>query len=336
MRFLNKFMKCVSILTLGTAVSWMAFGTASAEMPAPKEQFMSLATSSVGGTWFPLGGALASVITKHYPALKITAEVTGGTNDNLKLIKNKKVELAFSTNSQAFLAYRGMGAFEKGGKITNLRGLLGGHMIKWQFYTLKGNGITKMSDLKGGQRVSLGAAGSIGNSIGKIVIEAHGPKMNVDWKPEYISHGDGPGALRDGRVDAVLIISSTPTAAVIDITSVKGSDVVFVMPDPAVLDGLIKKYPYWSRAEIPAGVYKGVDKVIPGSFGISTILVSIDTLSDAAAYAIVKAVLENPAELIAANKLGKEWHKGVATRGITNVIPFHPGAEKYLKEKGLF
>ena len=333
---LSKFMKGATVLALGAAVSWMAVGTASAEMPAPKKQFMSLATSSVGGSWFPLGGAMASVVSKHYPNLNITAEVTGGTNDNLKLVMNKKVELALSTNSQAYLAYKGEGAFAKSGKITNMRGLLGGHMIKWQLYTLKANGITKITDLKGGKRVSLGASGSIGNSIGKLVIEAHGPKMNTDWKPEYIGHGDGPGALRDGRVDAVLIISSTPTSAVTDITSVKGSDVVFIMPDAAILDGLIKDRPYWSKAEIPAGVYKAVDKAIPGSFGVSTIMVALDTISDAAAYAFVKAILENPDQLSAANKLGKAWHKGVATRGVKGVVPFHPGAEAYLKEKGLF
>lgn len=305
--------------------------SASAEMMKPKEQFMSLATSSVGGSWFPLGGAMASIVTKHYPELKITAEVTGGTNDNLKLVKNKKVELALSTNSQAYLAYKGEGAFAAG-KITNMRGLLGGHMIVWQLYTLKKNDINKITDLKG-KRISLGAAGSIGNTIGQAVIEAHGLKMKTDWNPEYIGHGDGPGALKDGRVDAVLIISSTPTGAVTDVTST--SDVVFLMPEKKVLDKLIEARPYWSRASIPPGVYKGFDKEQPGSFGVSTILLTMDTVTNEAAYAIVKALLENPDELAAANKLGKEWHKGVATRGVKGVVPFHPGAEAYLNEKGL-
>lgn len=79
---------------------------ASAQMAAPKQQFMSMATSSVGGSWFPLGGAMAKIITDAYPQLKITAEVTGGTADNLKLLKNGQVELALSTNDMAYLASR--------------------------------------------------------------------------------------------------------------------------------------------------------------------------------------------------------------------------------------
>jgi len=318
-------------LSLLGGLAWSS--PASAGMAAPKEQFLSLATSSVGGSWFPLGGAMASVIGKKYPQLKINAEVTGGTNDNLKLLKHDKVELALSTNSQAYLAYTGTGAF-KSGKITNFSGLLGGHAIIWQLYTLKSSGIRTIYDLKG-KRVSLGASGSIGNSIGKTVIEAHGLKMNKDWNPEYISHGDGPGALKDGRLDAVLIISSTPTGAVTDITSTNGADVVFVMPDPKVLDKLIAKRPYWSRAEIPGGVYRGHDQDIPGSFGVSTVLLANNKLSNAAAYAIVKALLESPKELTAANKLGKEWNRKHALRGIKGVVPFHPGAAAYLREAGL-
>jgi uncharacterized protein len=319
-------------LLLGFALS-QAGDTAFAQGNAPKKQFLSLATSSVGGSWYPLGGAMAALISKYYPQINITAEVTGGTNDNLNLLKNNKLELALSTNSQAYQAYAGEGPF-KTDKITNFKGLLGGHAIIWQLYTLEKTGIKSIYDLKG-KRVSLGAAGSIGNSIGKIVIEAHGLKMAQDWSPEYIGHGEGPGALRDGRLDAVLIISSAPTAAVTDITSTDGDKVVFVNPDPKVLAELVKERPYWSSAVIPGGVYNGHPKDIPGSFGVSTILLASDKVDDATAYAIVKTLLEHHEELMQANALAKEWSRENATRGIKGVIPFQPGAARYLKEQGL-
>ena len=311
----------------------LSAGPASAQMDPPEDQFMSLGTSSVGGTWYPLGGAIANVISQEYPQLSITAEVTGGTVDNLKLMGNEQLELALSTNSEAFLAYQGEGPFE-GSKIDNFGGLIGGHGIFWQLYTLEGTGIDSIEDLEG-KRVSLGAAGSIGNTIGQTVIEAHGLTMGEDWEPEYIGHGEGPGALRDGRIDAALIISSFPTSAVIDITSTDGSDVVFINPDPEVLDQLIAERPYWSKTAIPGGIYKGHDEDIPGTFGIFTILVAADTVSDEAAYAITKALLENPDELKSSHALGADWVKENATRGISNVIPFHPGAKKYLEEQGL-
>lgn len=306
---------------------------ASAQMPAPKQQFMSMATSSVGGSWFPLGGAMAKVIGDAYPQLKITAEVTGGTADNLKLLKNGQVELALSTNDMAYLAAKGEGPF-KGAAISNFKGLLGGHAIIWQVYTLKSSGIRSLKDFKG-KRLSLGAAGSIGGPTGQIVMEAYGLKMNTDWKPEYLGHGDGPGALLDGRVDGVLIISSAPTAAVTDITSRRGEEVVFLNPEKEILDKLIEKHPYWFPAVIPGGAYKGHPNDIPNSFGSATILVAHEKVSDEAAYATVKALIENHGKLVAANALAKEWSRENATRGIAGVMPFHPGAEKYLKEAGV-
>jgi len=304
-----------------------------AQPEAPKRQFLSLATSSVGGSWYPLGSAMASVVGKHYPQLNINTEVTGGTNDNLNLLRRKEVDLALSTNDQAYLAQHGEGPF-KDAPITGFSGLLGGHIIIWQLYTLRRTGITKIADLRG-KRVSLGAAGSIGNDVGRIVIEAHGLKMGQDWQPEYIGHSDGSGALKDSRVDAVLNITSTPTSAITEITSTDGADVIFVNPDPPVLDRLMERYPYWSKAEIPAGVYKGHDRDIPGSFGVTTILVASNSLSEPAAYAITKTLIEHQSEVAAANALGKEWTRAHATRGIKGVLPFHPGAERYLKEQGL-
>lgn len=327
----RKVLTAAAAVGLGFA-SHFAFTLPAAAQAAPKQQFISLATSTVGGSWFPLGGAMAGLIGKALPQLNISVEVTGGTVDNLKLIKNRKVELAYTTADQAFLAYRGQGSFDS--KIDNIRGLLGGHAISWQLATLKDRGINSIKDLSG-KRVSLGAAGSIGNSIGQLVIEAHGLKMNTDWKPEFIGHAQGVGALRDGQIDAVLTISSLPVANMTDLTSSSGADVVFLMPDPAVLAALRKDRPYWSPATIKAGTYKGHDKDIPGSFAVSTILIADKSMPDETVYAIVKTLLENNAELTKAHSLGREWTTESALNGVKDVIPFHPGAEKYLKEKGL-
>jgi uncharacterized protein len=331
LRTRRKFFSVTAALGFGL-LAHVAYSPQALAQAAQKQQFLSLATSAVGGTWYPLGGAMAALISKKNPQFNINVEATGGTVDNLKLMRNKKVELAYSTADQAYAAFNGQGSFDT--KIDNIRGLLGGHAIMWQLVTLKDRGIKSIYDLKG-KRVSLGAAGSIGNSIGQTVIEAHGLKMNQDWQPAFISHAQGPGALRDGQIDAVLNISSVPTGNMTDVTSSHGENSVFVMPDPKVLDKLTAERPYWVKAKIKGGAYKGHDKDIPGSFAVSTILISDQSMPDATAYAIVKTLLENNAELTKAHSLGREWTTEEATNGIKGVIPFHPGAEKYLKEKGL-
>ena len=326
--------KGLSALALGASLLVVAALPTQAQMPAPEEQFMSMGTSSAGGSFFPLAGAMAGVIGKYYPQLKINAEITGGSVDNVKLIHNDQLELALISAQPAYQGFHGLGKFESTGAMTKHRGLMAGHGNVWQLYTLKKNGIKTIHDLKG-KKVSLGSTGSDGNSIGKLVLEAHGLIMNKDWTPEYISHGDGPGALRDGRVDAVLQISSTPTATVIDITSTNGEDVVFVNPDPDVLEKLLKQFPYWAKGKIPGGVYKGHPDDIPGTFKLAALLCASEKVSDATAYAIVKALLEHNDELVNANALGKYWNRNDAVQPLVGLIPIHPGAEKYYKEQGL-
>lgn len=305
---------------------------ARAEMAQPKQQFLSFGTSTVGGSWFALGGAIANLISKTYPQLKVTAEVTGGSVDNIKLMMNDQLELAMTTNAEAYQAIQGIGPFNK--KVTNFSAVMSGGGIFWQLYTLKKTGIKSIADLKG-KRVSLGAPGSIGNSIGKTVIEAHGLVMSKDRRPEYIGHGDGPDALRDGSVDAVLIVSSFPTSALVDLTSSEKENVTFLNPEPAVMKKLLADHPYWTETPIPGGIYAGHPNDIPGSFGVATIIVAKNSLSNETVYAVIKAIAENTKALTSANAHGKDWQLKSALRGITGTLPVHPGAAAYLKEQGL-
>jgi TRAP transporter TAXI family solute receptor len=313
-------------LLMGTSVA-LAQGSS-------KQQFISMGTSSAGGSFFPLAGAMSSVVAKHNPNIKINAEITGGSVENVKLIANNKLELALMGSQEAYEGYKGIGKFEKTGPQKKHLAVMAGHGNYWQLFTLKNRNIKTIGDLKG-KKVSLGSTGSAGNSLGKLIIEAHGLTMGTDWKAEYLSHGEGPGALRDGRVDAVLQVSSVPTGTVTDITATNGADVVFINPDKKVLAELRTKYPYWTPAEIPGGAYKGHDKGTPGSFKQPAILTASADLPEATVYAILKSLLDNPAELTAANALGKHWNKKDALDPIKNLIPLHPGAIKYYKENGL-
>lgn len=329
-----KILQASRLRIVAAAVATFTFALGVAEAQEIKsDQFLSMGTSSAGSTWFPLGGAMAGVITKANPRVKVNIEATGGNVENVRLIGNKKIELALISSDQAYLAYHGEGPYQ-GKKISNFKGLLGGGAIIWQSYTLRKTGITSLADLKG-KRVSLGAPGSIGNSVGELILKSYGLEVRKDWSPEYLSHGEGPGALKDGRVDAVVIIGPVPTGPLTDLTSSHGSDVIFLNPAAEKLAELRSTRPYWTPVEIPGGIYKGHDRATPNSFGVSTILIAEESMPDEVAYAITKALLENQAELRAGHALGREWVPETAARGIKGVIPFHPGSEKYLKEKGL-
>lgn len=299
---------------------------------AAQTTFLSMGTSSAGSTWFPLGGAMAAVLNRHVPDVRVNIEATGGNVDNVRLLGNDQIELGLITSDQAWLAAQGESPYER--EITNFKGLLAGGMILWQAYTHANQGIEAIADLDGA-RISLGSPGSIGNSVGELLLAEHGLVMGDDWTPDYLSHGEGPGALKDGRVNAVVIIGPVPTGPLIDLTSTDGDDVVFLMPEEEVLAKLLDDHPYWSPASVSGGIYPGHDEDVPNSFGIATILVAHENVPDDVAYEIVKALLEHPDELREGHALGAEWVPETATRGIEGVLPLHPGAERYLREQGL-
>jgi TRAP transporter TAXI family solute receptor len=332
----NRFSNMVIWVLAFSLILWAQMGSSAWAQATggqePKKHFLAMGTSSIGGAFYVIGGGICNLIRKAHPEININAEVTGGTHANLVLLGTKKVHLALATNDEAYYAYNGLGKF-KGKNITNIRGMLGGHEAAWQLYTLKKTGIKSIADLKG-KRISLGAMGSIGNTIGEIVLDLYGLKMKKDWTPEYIGHGQGPDALKDGRVDAVLILTSMPVSAIIDLTSTHGSDVVFLSPERDKMAILLKEHPYWFKTKIPAKTYKGQDQDVP-TFGHRTILVIDEAVDAGVVYATTKTIRESYQELIAIHPAMREWTPENATQGILNNIPFHPGAEKYLRETKL-
>jgi len=306
-------------------------GLAMAEMAKPKQQFLTFGSSSIGGAWFSMAGAISDLITRAYPELRITTEATGGTRDNINLMKAGEIELGLTSNAEAYQAMNGQEPFSS--VIDNFSVVMNGGSINWQMYTLDPT-IKTIHDLKG-KRVSLGAPGSVGNKVGEAVIEAHGLKMGEDWKADYLSHGGGPDALRDGSIDVVLIISAIPTAPIIDITSSHGDEVYFIMPDPEIIEEMKKDAPYMLDVTIPGGTYNGHPDDIPGTFGYATILIASNELSDEAVYAVIKTICENPKKLESAHANGRDWKLETALVGVEGVLPIHPGAEIYLKEQGL-
>src|SRR5688572_27198240 len=153
----------------------LALGTAHAQ----QSTIISIGTGGTGGVWYPLGGAMANILTKTVPGMNVTAEVTGGSVDNISLIRMGQSALGFSMVDAAWDAYRGQGKFKE--KV-ELRTLAVFYPQKNHVITLEGSGIEKMADLRG-KRVSIGSPGSGSEIIARRVLEAYG----ID--PDQIGRG---------------------------------------------------------------------------------------------------------------------------------------------------
>jgi len=291
---------------------------------------IAIATGGTGGVYYPLGGGMANVLTKYVPGYAATARVTGGSVDNLKLIGSQQSEVALVMVDAALDALKGEDKFK--GNPVEVRTLMVLYPNRMHVVTVEGRGIEKMSDLKG-KRVSTGSPGSATEVMAFRVIEAAGLDKDKDMRRERLGVAESTNAIKDGKIDAYFWVGGLPTAAVTDLGASPGIKIKLI-DHTEVVDGMNKKYGnLYTAGVIPAKTYPGQDKDNAISV-VQNILVANAKMTDKVAYDIVKTFLEKKDELVAVHGEAK----AIALENQiqkNSPIPWHPGALKYLNEKGV-
>jgi TRAP transporter TAXI family solute receptor len=291
---------------------------------------LSIATGGTGGVYYPLGGGMANVLSKYVPGLQATAEVTGGSVDNLKLIGTGKPYIALAMADASQDAYRGEDKF-KGSKVavSTLAILYTNHM---HVVTVEGTGINSMKDLKG-KRVSTGSPGSATEVMAFRLIEAAGLNKDRDMRRERLGVAESVNAVKDRKIDAFFWVGGLPTSAVTDLAATPGVKIKLV--DHAdLVPAMNKKYGnLYIQDVIPKASYPGM-AADNKQASVANILISNQNLSEQTAYNIVKTIFDKREELIAVHKEAANI-KLENQKASASPVPFHPGAIKYFKEKGV-
>ncbi len=307
------------------AAAALAAGAAQAQ-----QKTIAIGTGGTGGVYYPIGGALANLISKNMPGVQATAEVTGGSVDNLKLIGSGQSEIGFSMADAALDAMNGQDKF-KSGKV-DVRTLMVLYPNVMHVVTIEGTGIEKLSDLKG-KRVSTGSGGSATEVMAFRVIEAAGLDRDKDIKRERLGAAESVNAIKDRKIDAFFWVGGLPTAAVTDLGATPGVKIKMV-DHSEVVEKMNAKYgALYSATPIKKGTYPGQDTDNKAT-AVWNILVTGGKMTDQEAYDVVKLMVEKKADLVAV-------HKEAASFSLENQIktnspvPWHPGALKYFAEKGV-
>jgi TRAP transporter TAXI family solute receptor len=310
-----------------TLCLWMAglmisFGAAA--------QNISIATGGTGGVYYPMGGGLAAALSKYVPGMQATAEVTGGSVDNLKLVGSGKPYVGFTMADAGQDAFRGEDKF-KGSKVP-LRTLAVLYPNRMHVVSVDGKGIAKMADLKG-KRVSTGSPGSATEVMAFRLIEAAGMDKDKDLKRERLGAAESVNALKDGKIDAFFWVGGLPTAAVSDLANTPNTKIKMI--DHADLVPVMNKTygNLYVEDTIPKDTYKGMDADNKQAT-VMNILVAHESMDEKTAYNIVKTIFERRDDLIAVHKESANI-KLENQKTSASPIPFHPGAMKYLAEKGV-
>ncbi|MHB8918527.1 MAG: TAXI family TRAP transporter solute-binding subunit [Desulfocucumaceae bacterium] len=303
-------------------------GKQGAQQAPPQKKNISISTGATSGTYYPLGTAMAKTLTDAGIGLNVSAESTGGSIENARLLGQKQTEIAFVESMIADWAYNGKEVYKEK-KIDNIRGLISLYPNTIQTVVKAKSGIKKYSDLKG-KKVAVGIQGSSSPLAMLAVLESYGVSMS-DIKPQYLAFGPSMELLKDDQVDAVLVDAGAPNSAIIDISTQHQISILSI--DAENIKKIKEKYPFFADpVTIPKGTYKGVDQDVVTTGSLVTLCVRAD-LADDMVYNTIKTMIEKKDDIAKVHEKGKTIDLKTAVNGIS--IPMHPGAEKYYKEKGV-
>ncbi len=286
---------------------------------------LKMMTGPMGGSWYPLGGAIADAIQKEIPGVTMAVSPGGGVG-NVEAIELGKCDIGFSNSSSGVDGVYGRPPFKQ--KMTQMRQLANLYPQYFQIVVLEDKGIKSIADLKG-KSISPGPKGHTGEFAATQVLEIYGLSYKDMSKVHHVGYSDAVALMKDGHCDGWLLCTTVPQASIMDLASTRKIRLIS-LPDDKI-KAMQKINAGYIRRDIPKGTYQGVDYDVHG-FGFFTHLIISAKLPDDLVYKITKTMVKN---LPRYGDVVKDM-KGVTAKDLAMDIgiPFHPGALKYYKEVG--
>ncbi len=309
------------LATLGFIFSFQA------DPASARTRFISIGTGGTGGVYYPYGGGVAEIWTKKVKGVKAVAEVTGASVENTKLCDKGETLFGEIMSDVAFQAYTGTGKFK--GKPQKIRGMFVMYPNVYHIVTRQDSGINSISDLKG-QKVSVGAPGSGTEFMTSLILEGALGIPYDSFNVFRLSFNENANALKDNSIKVGIWCVAPPTSSIMDLAT---THKIKIIPfTKAEIDQVTSKYPFYAGYTLPAGVYKGQDQPVYTASVWNTFICNAD-IDEELVYQLTKAVFENQDFLIKIHHFAKYTTPENAVK--YSAIPLHPGAIRYLKEKGI-
>ncbi len=291
-----------------------------------KDLFITVATGGTSGVYYPIGGAIANVLSKEL-GVDTSVQATGASVENINLISGRRAELAIVMADAVSQAYEGSGAFTGKPSKKDLRGLTALYPNFVQVVTTAKSGIKSIKDLAG-KRVGVGAPNSGVELNARLILEAYGLSYE-DLHQDYLSYSEAIDQIKNGMVDAAFVTSGIPNSTVIDL-SITHKTVILPIEGKA-MEYLKNKYPFFSAGVIPGGTYSQKEDIKTAT--ITNLLLVSKDLPDDVVYQLTKSIFEHLDALYSAHNAAKNITLAHIADGMP--VPFHPGAERYFKEVGV-
>jgi len=309
----------------------VAVAAAATAALAQQRVFFGIATGGTGGTYYPLGGMLAQLISNKATVdgkkVAATAEAAGASVANAKLLGSKEIESAFVDADILDQAFNGKAQFANA-PIKNLRALGALYPETVQLVVRANANINSVKDLKG-KSISSGAPGSGQYQLVTDLLRVNGLSRS-DVKEDSSSFAQAMDKIKDGNLDATLITAGIPVAAITDAAQSHPIKVL-ALAGPEI-EALLKEQPFYTQVQLPANTYKGQTAPV-STIAVMAVWAAHDGVSENTAYEVTKALYENTAIMGQVHVQGKNISLNTATA--VGSVPLHPGAARYFREKGV-
>jgi uncharacterized protein len=314
-------MKKIHILFAVLFVTLMSAGTVAA-----KTTFLGIGTGGTGGIYYPYGGGVAEIWSKHVDGVRAVAEVTGASVENIKLAHKGETVIGLVMGDVAMAAYNGTDAFQDNKQ--NVLSLATMYPNLLQVVALKKSGITNIEQVKG-RNISTGSPGSGTNFMAEAVLKALDIPLD-SYKDSRLSFTESANALRDGTIDVGVWCVGPGTSSILDLAT---THEITILPfTPEQTQKILAAEATYAGVELSGGVYRGVDQDVP-TIGVWNVIICQASLDTDMVYELTKALFEH-------NDYLKKIHPTASYTVPENTvkyspIPLHPGTIKYMEEKGL-
>ncbi|MCR5576564.1 MAG: TAXI family TRAP transporter solute-binding subunit [Oscillospiraceae bacterium] len=291
------------------------------------ETKLTYATGGTSGTYYGFSGVIANVLNEKYKGtLNINVESTGASKANIQMLEAGQADIAIVQNDVMYYAYTGTDLFSGSDPITSFSAVCSCYPEYVQIVAKKD--ITSIDQLRG-KNVSVGDAGSGTEFNAKQILAAYGMSFD-DIKVSNQSFADSADSLKNGTIDAAFVVAGYPTTAITELAT--SFDFNLLPVDDAHADALKADYGFYYYGKIPGGTYSPVANDVPAVAVMATIVASNKVPSDVV-YLFVKGLFDYKADITAGHAKGNELDLNTAVSGVS--IPWHDGAVKFYKEKGL-
>lgn len=285
-------------------------------------RFGSLGTGGTGGIYYPLGGVIARMLSERLDSMTFTAEVTGGSVENLNRVASGEMDLGIAIGTTLALAASGPDA----ARYEHLRIVAPLYPNVAHLLVARNADIESLAQIEG-RRLSVGSAGSGTEQMSRELLSAYGLTLD-DVDVRYLSFAESSAALRDGAIDAAILSVGYPASAVLEATTAGGVQLIGI--EPQRLDTLIAQYAYYSPTTLPANAYPGVTTDLTTAAVRNWIFATAD-LAPEIVIALLDSLSDGREQLEQVNQIASQIDLGALDRA---PLELHPAAVAWRGQAG--